>query len=141
MALSLSELPASLSACPSCLGSSTVEQLSGGPHHDTFARQVEEGVSIEDISLDLHDGSAIVTWSWLHSGYVHTSLVTFEACPADPSVGYFSAYVEVDGDCPKDVLDRVAADAEEALVDRWESRRDDAADARYEQMRDERGAA
>ncbi len=100
-----------------------------------------DAISVEDISLSLHDQSALVSWSWLHSGFVHTSLVTFELEGKDPSVGIWSSYVWASGDAPQDVLDRVAEDASLAMADEWEAARDSAADARYEQMRDERGAA
>jgi hypothetical protein len=94
-------------------------------------------ISFEDI--EIHDEYAIVTWSWVHSGFVTTSLVELEYEAGDPGQG---GYWHAHGDCPKAVRDRAAEDASLRQVDSWDDGDDSAWDSRcdYEPDADDRDA-
>lgn len=75
-------------------------------------------VSIEDLTW-LSSTQAIVTWLWVDSGFVTTSRVDVEYERDDPSVGYRGGFT-ADGDCPRQVEDKVAEAAEERAAEEYD---------------------
>lgn len=86
-------------------------------------KKTEEKVSLENTE-HLGDGLYVATWSFVDGGFIHDTLVSTEFEPKDPSVGYFSSYFYADGECPQQVLDKVAEEESFRMEDLHDSDED-----------------
>ncbi len=79
-----------------------------------------EPVSIENVE-HLGDGLYVATWYYLDNHFRYDTLVSTELEGKDPSVGYMTSYIYAGGECPQQVLDKVAEQESFRLEDLYDS--------------------